>query len=435
VIHPLARSPRPRLRPFGRFPASPPAASKSKPIEAVETTPQPSWLFVSVDDPNELRSASGIFARSLLAALRTFGEVQLVVVPGVASHRRWRRRLAQAVSLARTQPALVGTVDTAKIRREVLRAAALSPGRPIFLNHLRSACFLAQFPEIPGHPVVYVAQNCEAQSARSLCDLPSSSVQRWILKREAAKIAELEARVCAVATHVVTLTDEDAARFSSLCPVTCLPPPLEPESIPVPAPQPGGDGATVALISSFHWTPKKWNAHWIVEEVMPRVWARLPEANLLVAGAGAARLGIRHRSISIESDVSDIRPCYHRADIVLVPDRQRSGLKFKTVQAALAGKAIVSTPAGIEGTALVDGESVLVRISAHGFAEAIVELLANPEYRASLGCRAEAAARERFSHDRILNQLRSFLENLEATPLTPPGTPVHSGRAVSEEAP
>jgi glycosyltransferase involved in cell wall biosynthesis len=190
----------------------------------------------------------------------------------------------------------------------------------------------------------------------------------------------------------------------------------------------------VALISSFHWTPKKWNAHWVVEEVMPRVWARLPEANLLVAGAGAARLGIRHRAVSIESDVSDIRPCYHRADIVLVPDRQSSGLKFKTVQAALAGKAIVSTPAGIEGTALVDGESVLVRTTAQGFADAIVELLANPEHRASLGRRAEAAARQRFSRERILNQLRSFLEDLEATPLSPPGTLVHSGKADAREA-
>lgn len=375
-------------------------------------------MFVCVDDPAELKSASGIFARSMLAALRTFGEVELLVVPGLPNHRKWRRRLKQALSLLRNRSALEGTVDEARIGRELVRLTSESPGRPIFLNHLRSACFLARSTEKLGAPVVYVAQNSEAESARSLSDLPSSRLKRWVLRREAKKIADLEARVSSKAAHVVTLTEEDAARFRTSCPVTCLPPLLELESIPLPDSEEDGDGSTVALISSFHWTPKRWNAHWVVEEVMPLVWAKRPQTRLLIAGAGADKLGIKHKSVSIEADVADIRPHYHVADVILVPDRQGSGLKFKTVQAALARKAIVSTPSGIEGTALQEGESVLVRATAEGFSQAILKLLTDSNYRASLGRRAEAVARERFSHTRTLKLFGAFLEELQAVAAT-----------------
>jgi hypothetical protein len=211
----------------------------------------------------------------------------------------------------------------------------------------------------------------------------------------------------------VTLTDEDAARFSSGCLATAIPPLIETDSIPTGGRQHSGDGVTLCLISSFNWAPKRWNAHWAVRKVMPLVWARHPEVKLVVVGSGARRLRVRHRGVSIESDVPDIRPYYERADVVIVPERQRSGLKFKTVQAALAGKALVSTPAGIEGTGLRDGESALVRSSAEAFADGIVELIAKPEYRASLGCRARAVTTERFSGRRILALLSGFLEQLE----------------------
>jgi glycosyltransferase involved in cell wall biosynthesis len=355
----------------------------------------------------------------MLAALRSFGEVQLVVVPGLPNHRRWRRRLNQALSLLRNRSALEGTVDKTRIREELMRLASESPGRPIFLNHLSSACFRARSTETLREPIVYVAQNSEAESARSLSELASNPLKRWVLRREAKKIADLEARVSSKVAHVLTLTDEDAARFRTSCPVTCLPPLLELESIPSPDSKPRGDGTTVALISSFHWTPKRWNAHWVVEEVMPLVWAKQPQTRLLIAGAGADKLGIRHDSVSIEADVADIRPYYNLADVILVPDRQSSGLKFKTVQAALARKAIVSTPPGIEGTALRDGESVLVRATAEGFSEAILELLADCDYRASLGSRAEAIARDRFSHARILKLFGAFLEELQEVATAP----------------
>lgn len=379
----------------------------------MELTQKRSWLFVCVDDPAHLQSASGIFARSMLSALGALGEVELLVVPGLPNHRRWLRRLNQGASLILNRSALEGTVDARKIQNEVLRAAEQSPGRPIFLNHLRSACFLAHSSKMPGAPIIYVAQNSEPESARSLGDLVRNPIKRWILRREASRIADLEARVTRKVSHVVTLTDEDAARFHTTCPVTCLPPLLEPESIPSAIPNQLGDGNTIGLISSFDWAPKRWNAHWIMDDVMPLVWAKQPQVRLLVAGAGANKLRIKHVAVDIESDVPDIRYCYHRADLIIVPDRQKSGLKFKTVQAALAGKAIVSTAPGIEGTGLQDGESVLVRSSAEEFSEAIVQLIVRPAYRASLGHRARAVAQERFSRIRILNQFGTFLEQLE----------------------
>jgi hypothetical protein len=347
----------------------------------------------------------------MVTALGRFGEVELLVVLGVPGHSRLLRRLKQVVSALRGRSALEGTVDVARMRRQVATAAAEAPGRPIFLNHLRSACFLAYMEEALPAPVVYVAQNCEAEAARSVANLTKNPIRRWILTREAGRIEDLESRVASRASHVVTLTDEDAARFT--CPTTVIPPLMEAASIPPAAPKRSGEGATLCLISSFNWAPKRWNAYWAVRKVMPLLWARYPEVRLVVVGSGARRLRIRHPGVSIESDVADIRPYYELADVVIVPERQRSGLKFKTVQAALAGKAIVSTPEGVEGTGLGYGESAIVRSSADAFADGISGLMADPDRRARLGGRARAVATERFSERRILALLSGFLEQLE----------------------
>jgi len=75
------------------------------------------------------------------------------------------------------------------------------------------------------------------------------------------------------------------------------------------------------------------------------------------------------------------------------------------------GKAIVSTPAGINGLDLEPGGDVVVAESAAEMASAIRELIENPLRRRELSRRARETAERRFDWDAIaLRQKKLYSE-------------------------
>ena len=97
----------------------------------------------------------------------------------------------------------------------------------------------------------------------------------------------------------------------------------------------------------------------------------------------------------MEGFVADVRPAYERAAVVIAPLVASAGTNIKILEAMAMGKAIVSTPAGINGLDLEPGVDVVVASDAQAVAEAILSLLRDPARRKSL----EARARRTAEHD------------------------------------
>ena len=74
---------------------------------------------------------------------------------------------------------------------------------------------------------------------------------------------------------------------------------------------------------------------------------------------------------------------------------------LKILDALAMGKAIVSTPAGVNGLDLEPGGDVVVTDSVDGMASAIRELIENPPRRRELSRRARETAARRFGWDTI----------------------------------
>jgi glycosyltransferase involved in cell wall biosynthesis len=68
-----------------------------------------------------------------------------------------------------------------------------------------------------------------------------------------------------------------------------------------------------------------------------------------------------------------------------VPLRTGAGTRLKILEAWALGKAVVSTSAGCEGLAAVHGENILIRDTAEGFADAVLDVLSDAGLRARLG--------------------------------------------------
>ncbi|MFZ0794104.1 MAG: glycosyltransferase, partial [Candidatus Korobacteraceae bacterium] len=75
----------------------------------------------------------------------------------------------------------------------------------------------------------------------------------------------------------------------------------------------------------------------------------------------------------------------------------RGGVPLKLVEAMARGKAIVASPEVIGGLNIADGEAVVIRTKAEGFASAIVTLLRDVSLRERMGANARVTFERDFS--------------------------------------
>jgi glycosyltransferase involved in cell wall biosynthesis len=101
--------------------------------------------------------------------------------------------------------------------------------------------------------------------------------------------------------------------------------------------------------------------------------------------------------IELEGFVADVRPAYRQAGIVIAPLLASAGTNIKIMEAMAMGKAIVSTPAGINGLdELEHGRDVFVVKDGKEMAYAIAGLIDDPAARQRLEKEARRTATARY---------------------------------------
>jgi len=86
---------------------------------------------------------------------------------------------------------------------------------------------------------------------------------------------------------------------------------------------------------------------------------------------------------------------------VIAPLVASAGTNIKIMEAMAMKKAIVSTPAGINGIDLTDGVDVIVAATGESMAEAIQNLIDHPDKRRTLEDAARATAERDYGWDKI----------------------------------
>jgi glycosyltransferase involved in cell wall biosynthesis len=143
-----------------------------------------------------------------------------------------------------------------------------------------------------------------------------------------------------------------------------------------------------------------------VQNVFPLIQRELPNIELLIGGnfdSKAQAQFRRYRGICFTGRVDDIRPIFNKSDVYVAPFKETHGSKLKIAEAMAMGIAIISTPEGIRGFPLVDGESVLIAYDNEQFASHSVALLSNPVRRERIGVNARKVA-EMFIDWKILGK-------------------------------
>ncbi|MBN1977008.1 MAG: glycosyltransferase [Anaerolineae bacterium] len=129
---------------------------------------------------------------------------------------------------------------------------------------------------------------------------------------------------------------------------------------------------------------------YLLEEIMPHVWAQRPEVKVWIVGKNPSRevqrlAAGRGPRVTVTGTVADVRPYLQRAAVAVAPIAYGVGIQNKVLEAMACGVPVVATPQAVAALDVVDGEHVLVADGPALFATAVLRLLSDTDLSVSLG--------------------------------------------------
>jgi polysaccharide biosynthesis protein PslH len=341
--------------------------------------------------------------------------VEEVVLPpsDPAGAQRWWRRLRYVRSLLRGKPLWVEDSRSPAFGRRV--QSLLCTWHPDIV-HLEYHVMAQYLPALESCPTPRVLTEYEpgAESARD----------RWRSERGFAKLVRFldmlawehfERSILKDVQAVVAFTERDRQALRRLIPG--LPILQIPPGTPLPE-QPldplGSSPLSLVFVGNFLHPPNADAAYRLISSVFPSVQARFPDTVLYIVGdhASTELCRMATKRVLVTGRVPDVQPYLDRAALVVVPLRLGGGIRVKVLEAVAAGKAVVTSSLAIEGLDLIDGRHVVLAESDEEFADAIIELLEDPDRRASLAAHARNWACANLGWERAITAYESLYEAL-----------------------
>ena len=231
----------------------------------------------------------------------------------------------------------------------------------------------------------------------------------WEIRRQHQLWTTFETSAWRQVDRVVTMSEKDRAVVGEAVSI--------PNGVDLDRFQPSSlppDPRRLLFIGSFAHRPNVMALEFFLREVFPR----LENVTLhVIAGQRHQRFwDLKHAGVEVEGFVSDVRPAYQRATLVIAPLVASAGTNVKILEAMAMGKAIVSTEAGIHGLELERGADVVVTESAEAMAVAIMRLLDNSAERAKIEAHARRTAEQVYGWDAIARDQKKLYESVLQLP-------------------
>jgi len=269
--------------------------------------------------------------------------------------------------------------------------------------HVEQVQSLFNLPDGNGFPpVVLRAQNVESNLWRMVAGIRPRV--GWIARREARKMAAVEARAVRTATATIALTRPDGEALAGgigmrAAHIRLIPPPF-PADLPADDRVLSGDPALFLLGGG--WLPNKDSIRWFFGSIWDDVRRRNPDAKAHVYGDDPTPpmpSKVRHPS------PADSRHLFREGAVLVVPLRVASGIRMKILEAWARGIPVIATPEAVSGLDARDGCEVLLAGDGGEFAEAIARLRHDRGLRDRLVTFGRKALSTRHCSDRVARLL------------------------------
>src|SRR6267154_349452 len=258
-------------------------------------------------------------------------------------------------------------------------------------------------------PVILNCHNVEHVILERYVALERNPVKWLYAWSEIRKLRKWEKGTCRRAAIGMACSENDRQLLSSLCPglrVTVVPNVVDVDRY---VSQREHTSSTILFQGAMDWFPNRDAVSFCVARILPVLKQSVPHIHFVVAGRNPTPAFVSKfagvSGIEFTGNVPDMRAEIAKAAVCIVHLRIGSGTRLKILEAAAMAKPVVSTRIGAEGLNFSDGEEIVLADEPRAFARAIVDLLADPVRRRTIGL----AARRRVEAQYSMSALRSAL--------------------------
>jgi polysaccharide biosynthesis protein PslH len=259
--------------------------------------------------------------------------------------------------------------------------------------------------------VIYRAHNIEHFIWRRLAASSRHLLKRPYLHLLARRLEQYEKQIIYSCDGLAAITEHDLAYFRDIGysgPAEVIPVGIEKRKSGMPDIK--EEACSVFHLGSMDWRPNREGLVWFLEKVWPGVVAKNPDLHFYLAGRNIPKNFLRYgnESISLLENVPDALAFMMSKRLMVVPLLSGGGLRVKIIEGMAAGKAIVTTEVGAEGTGCIHQQHLLIARSPEQMVYWILQCFDKPELADSMGKRARQYAARTFDPDIIIDRLIAF---------------------------
>jgi glycosyltransferase involved in cell wall biosynthesis len=361
---------------------------------------KPRLLFLTPVAPGVSGGGRAMHAAMILQALATRYDVYLMVIP--VNGARAGTISGRVASLCRSWMVMDFRNTTSEekkreaaacfgdVRFDVVHSFCLSTAdyaAPYLVPAAPDACRPAwhlDLDAIESEQHRRIADRCRADGETSEADKQDE---------EARRCAALETGVLSRCDRVHVCTPRDQRELEALYGLDHVH--VLPDAVEIPLalpPRPPSEVFTFLFVGRLARYPNVDALRFFCGEVLPLLRrSERRRFRIVVVGPGVAaddERRAREPEVELVGKVKRMEPWYHMADAVLAPLRTGGGARLGVLEAMSFRRPVVSTPLGVEGLDVVDGEHLLIGDTPRAFAKQCRRLMSDPRLATGLTERA-----------------------------------------------
>jgi sugar transferase (PEP-CTERM/EpsH1 system associated) len=190
------------------------------------------------------------------------------------------------------------------------------------------------------------------------------------------------------------------------------------------------DSRRIVYCGKLDYLPNADAARYFANQVFPLIRRRIPDAQFSVVGFNPprpVRALARIPGVEVRANVPDIRPEVSSAAVSVAPIRFGAGIQNKILQSLAMGVPVVATPLAAGPFGEPASSPLLAAESPREFADQVVSILADREYRRRLAHAGRKLIETRFQWNQVLAPLDRILDSIaekksEAKPMASSGS-------------
>jgi polysaccharide biosynthesis protein PslH len=293
---------------------------------------------------------------------------------------------------------------------KLLELISSTPFDLIHFEGLFVAAYAPAIKKISKIPILLRQHNIEYNIWKTLSAETSSPVKKQYLKLLASKMEKFEKKIIHEFDSIVSITESDRLEVQKSGyrgPTTSIPAGIEVK------PQDHGISIrhnTLYHIGSMEWMPNRQAMDWFHAEIWPLILQKQPEAEFYMAGKNMPDhyQHFEGKGFHVSGAVDNLDDFVADKSVLTVPLKSGSGIRIKTIEAMMAGKAVVTTSQGALGLPLKHLEHCLIADTELDFSNAVLQLLNDRSLRDTLAENGKRFANENFSNQAVSEKWKAF---------------------------